>query len=108
MLNELYYLRAVTIAAHSTNSSPKFEKEKGHQKGYEHKAHVAAHSTNSSPKLEKEKGLQKEYEHRAHAAAHSTNSSPSDVVNFSTTSVALLNDFSVYLQEKGVPILSTS
>jgi len=98
----------VTIAAHSTNSSPKFEKEKGHQKGYEHKAHVAAHSTNSSPKLEKEKGLQKEYEHRAHAAAHSTNSSPSDVVNFSTNSVALLNDFSVYLQEKGVPILSTS
>ena len=98
----------MTIAAHSTNSSPKFEKEKGHKKGYEHKAHVAAHSTNSSPKLEKEKGLQKEYEHRAHAAAHSTNSSPSDVVNFSTNSVAFLNDFSVYLQEKGVPILSTS
>jgi len=53
------------------------------------------------PNFKKEKGLQKGYEHRALIATHPTdNSSSSDVVNFSTNSTVLLNDFTTYLKEK--------
>jgi hypothetical protein len=61
------------------------------------------------PNFEKEKGLQKGYEHKAHVAAHSINiSSPINVVNFFTNPAALLNDFAIYLKKKGDASLTAS
>ncbi|KAB5561338.1 hypothetical protein DKX38_006295 [Salix brachista] len=59
--------------------------------------------------FDKEKGPQRGYEHRAHAAACTTGKIPSiDAMNFSSNPAALLSDFATYLKEKSDTISADS